>query len=51
MGKPLGGKTIASRLKSGDTLLDILHIYERHNEKLVTRDIQVGLLCSMQITN
>ena len=42
MGKPLGGKTITARLKSGDTLLDIIHQYERYNERLATRDIQVS---------
>ena len=41
MPKPLGGKTIAHRLKNGDTLLDIIHQYEAYNEKQTSRDIQV----------
>lgn len=42
MPKPLGGKTIAYRLKNGDTLLDIIHQYEAYNEKQTSRDIQVN---------
>ncbi|XP_076824684.1 tyrosine-protein kinase HTK16-like [Clavelina lepadiformis] len=37
MPKPVGGRTIAQRLKSGESLLDIIKSYETHNAKLASK--------------